>query len=249
MLDFYGRFDLLIYGRYFELSTGPLIVLGIINFFVGEENNNKFVLSSSLLVGIFVIFGIAVNYVINYDFPMSHLSLNCPGIADIGRFNNYEKNFLLIVIIKVCLIFLLCCFFRCLVSKGKKEFTKISLAVICICWLSTSYYVIYNVWNDWGQNMMQQEENLANYIEKENIGDGLKYYVEDEIASRIDPLQFLLKDSSIKCSSKLEEIKQIKKGEYLLTNLYTVEEDFLSREGFVKENQSSYLILWKKVNG
>ena len=237
MIDYRGRFDLLLYGRYFEFTLGPLLVLGLIILFDRKIPSLQYI----WIFAIYEVLTIFIDRMMPYDQSRSHIHINCVGIYDVLK----ENRAIYAVNVKIVLIFTILISLAGLIIK-KEQLKMITYILVCsilvVCWGGSSYSAYKNGFLSWTNISIAKEEDLAELIEEMNIKD-LYYYVENTL--NIYYLQFLLGSSPIKCLNNISEIDQLPYGTYVLTINSTnmIEE---SQEQYEKIANTDLIILWKK---
>lgn len=242
MIEYNGRFDTLCYGRYFDFTVGPLIVVALLYLYESKLCRKEIAAVIAGYIGL----SLAVNSIMNYEGNISVFFLSCPGIADIPRMMDYRENCLLVVSARCILIFLLFLVLYFTLQKKKKNILIGAIVGLSsINWLMISQYV-YEGCLSWAKQVCEWEERLAETILEEGAEDSLCYYVS-EGAFTADYLQFLLQDHSISCFEDVEEISSFSSDTCVLTvyNATSIS-DRLVNAGYEVIFESYNLTLWKQ---
>lgn len=244
MLDYYQRFDHVIYGRYIEYSIGPLIMVALIYLFQAKiKNIKRFLLS--LFIYIPIVFGI--EFIADYERPLTHTFINCAGIADVLLLRGEKRGGLIWIAVRAILLFLV----LCLVVQIEKNKNKIiSLCIVgCISlnWIYISNYAYEQGCLPWSKE--EEKKNIAFVKQIEQLGaeDSLYYYITEDVL-KADVLQFLLKDSTIHCIEEQKDIISLSDTDYILTVHNTELKGVLEENNYKEIGNSGSLLLWDQVD-
>lgn len=242
MIEYNSRFDTLCYGRYFDFTVGPLIVMGILYIYDSKLHWKEIL---GVILG-YAGLSIAVNMIMNYEGDISVFFLSCPGIADIPRMMEYSRNCLLVVSFRSIIIFSSLLIIYCIIRRKTKVFSiNLLIILLSVNWLAISKYV-YDGCLSWAKQICEWEEALSETILEKEIQDSLYYYVP-EGAFTADYLQFLLQEHSISCIEDVNEVKLLPEEACVLT-VYNKTEigDILKDKGYNSTFESYNLTLWEK---
>lgn len=244
MMEYYGRFDMLFYGRYFEFTIAPLMLLGLI-FIIYEECCYKKIIVC-LTVICYLILTCSMEYIIDYGRSTSNVFINCSGIADLLIFQNYRKFSLLFIAIRSCLWLALLFIIIYIAKSRKKLYPYTLILVLSVIVNITSYCYVYKEGClSWSVEQSNREVELAEFIQNIGASDSLHYYiVENDV--KADYLQFLLKDHTIHIFEYENEIYRLNDSDYILTTLDTSLRKSLYSLGYKEYANSETLILWGK---
>lgn len=232
MLDYSERFDLLIYGRYFEFTICPLMLIALI-YIIQEKIEFKL---CAFIVLAYIALTVLIDHVIPHEAPKSHIYFTCISIAD-SLYNGTLVSLSMKVIIVFSVIVLV-------IKKNKKIAPVFCLLGILVNWVFISYYAYENRVLSWAEEDSAKEQELANYICEIGAENYLYYYVSEDYL-KIDFLQFLLGDTTIKCIYSADDIDNLPENEYLLTTYFTklsLEDEL---EEYVRIAASNKVILWQ----
>lgn len=239
MANYYSRYDVIIYGRYFDFTLSPLILIALVYMML--RNNKILYFCMPVLIVSYVVMAILINHTMVYQTDFSNLFINCPGVADTILYLNCRKNALLFVALKEVITFLIFIYVYCFIKKN-----AIYKLIAIICYASVSIccdqYVYENGCLSWSLSQNLEEIELLDYIKSENIEKQLYYYIGDSVVNA-DYLQFLLKDHTIKVISDIEKLDN--KG-YILTSKRSKISLELENLGYQIIESSKVLDLWKK---
>lgn len=240
MIDYYARFDLIIYGRYFDFTMGPLMLVALLFIVFGTKKTVYYCVP--ILVGGYIIITILINQVLIYQTNFSNMFINCPGIADTMIFFGYKADTLFLVAIKAVFVLAI---LLVLVKICKKNYKLISVVLIMFAVVSmiSDLYVYKEGCLRWSIEQNKGEINLANYVYQKDISNNLYYYVGDSVLDA-DYLQFVLKESSIKSFWQVEEIENFSAGDYILTSKTSEITNILENLGYEVVSKSGTLDLW-----
>lgn len=243
MIDYSGRFDLLIYGRYFEYTISPMILIAYFYLFKNERKN---IVLYNTIIWIYIVISVFINSIINYQEPMTHIFLNCSGIA-IHYLNsaNGEKWILTVTIFSIIYFLIIVGLFA---NRGKtNKLVACLLVLFSLINISRCLKVYEDGGLSWINGQSQSEIEFSKTIHKMNIEDSLYYYV-NEGDMDADYLQFLLKDNTIHTFDDKSEIYELQDDIYILTIKDTMIEKDLFTAGYRLLDISNKLKLWGKVD-
>lgn len=247
LLDYTKRFDAMIYGRYFEFTLIPVIVIAVTEWMEDVESDLS---ACWWMILFYECLTFVIHFNIPYDESRSHVFMNLSAFGDLLN----GDHTLLLVNLKVLVIF---CAILFLLKKNKelKKKKKKSvkylvglISILMINWMITAGIVSLEM-HVWTSSMCGSEEALADQIFQMHIEDDLYYYA-DQNRINIDFLQFLLGDHKIHCVSEANEALNLPSGAYLLTENTS---DYLFTETLQQTYEdigtSFCLKLWKKIEG
>lgn len=79
MLNYYGRFDFLIYGRYYEFTISPLIFVALI-FLTKYSGQKKILIKyAGFVMTVYAVAALLINYIMDYERPAFQLFLQLSG--------------------------------------------------------------------------------------------------------------------------------------------------------------------------
>lgn len=242
MANYYARFDVVIYGRYFDFTLSPLVLIALI-YMINNIKETRKVFYPALICVYFVI-AILINHILIYQDDFSALFLSCPGVSDVIIYLEYRKDVLLFVALKSVVIFLIIAIALFKWHDNQKIYVAImifiSLGSIC-----SSQYVYKNGCLSWSVPQNIEEIKLADFICSKGIQEELYYYVGEDVL-QADYLQFLLKDDTIHGFDKTEISDCIGKEKYILTPKNTEITFDLEDHGYEIVRDSKVLNLWEK---
>ncbi len=242
MINYYGRIDLLIYGRYFEFTLSPLIMLGLIYIFCNSKIDRKSIYMFFAYIILYFVITLLVNYILNYSSTSTNVFYNCAGIANTLIENEYAQNSLLIISIKKIAVFLMLVI---VAYSNKNKIKIISMLILSVLFIYISQNVYVNGCLNWSIKQSEEEVNLAKKIFDLDAQDSLYYYIKENYL-KADYLQFLLKDSSIHCFEKAADIETLSNEDYILTIFDTELEESLLQNNYQAVAESINLKLWEK---
>ncbi len=241
MLEYERRFDLLIYGRYFDFTLAPFLL------FVVYASLNSTVTKKELcvVVGGYLLLTVLINYWLPYETADTHIPLFSPGVAD---FLYGEDKSIWVLSLKAVLIGLI--FWTIFFMSKKTSSCKLAGVIIAMCILiGNSLYVSYSAYMNvlsWSVEGCAREEKLAEKIRNLGREDDLYYYIHDGVLT-IDYMQFLLGDvSTIHCIYNMADVLTLDEHACILATHSTK----LVEMGYLDEYEpigsSSYLKLWQR---
>ncbi|MGN0390931.1 MAG: hypothetical protein ACI4L2_08960 [Wujia sp.] len=239
LLDYSARFDLLVYGRYFEFALSPIIVLGMLRLV--NADHKSAIYEWMYIAYIFLAF--VVYKFIPYEASKNLVFFMCTGIANTLFEYNYEfyivttQTFLTFFAIKI-------------ISNRKKQNTLTKLmpiALLIIIW-SYSFLVPYKEGClSWAQSAGETEECLAKEIVDLDAEEDLHYYMAEDTV-KIDCLQFVLKEHKIHAFANEEYVYGLDENDYILTMRSTKLFENLTGVSYEVIATSDNLALWKRVD-
>lgn len=240
MNDYSTRFDLFLYGRYFENTIPVLMLLGMLTV-VG---NKKRIGIEQLFLMLCFVLSISKIAEINQDYslPKGNVFINMTPVAAVLENNQFQKGTYGILGISVCIVILL------LYLLGSGAVNKIYRNVLAIIILGgvllgevlSAKYVLDNGFYSWAVKENESEMALVDIIQDRGIEDEL-YFFPDGYVLSADGVQFLLRDSTIHVTDTLEE-----DWEYVLTSTKASNENSMEMYGYKTIGESQRLRLWQK---
>lgn len=243
MIEPSGRFDLLTYGRYFEFTLSPLILISFLYLYgSGIRQLLKYIV---FIMVCYVPLSLFINHVQDYSLPKGNVFISCTGISSTLMKLEYKEDAFLFFMTRGMAVFivLLCIVFTDN-GKWKRLLYSVALSAVGIFWIYSAMYNYRHGCLEWAVPMQEAELGLAEYIEKENIGDKLYYYYPEDIL-KADVLQFLLKDNEIQCIDEVSGFRDTHGTGYLLTPKQTGIGEELKSRGFRIVQETKLLKLWK----
>lgn len=244
MIHYTNRFDLLTYGRYFEYTLTPLILIGIyVIIYYGKQ-----IMRYILILNTFnLLLAIYTNQLQNYNIAKTHVHMNISSFYEEFNMCSFAENSLLAIGLKsvfILIIFALFIYFD-KIQNHTKSIIVIGLMAISILWIKEAKFTYENGCLSWTMSFQEAEKALADNIVNTGIQDDLVYYNEGNY-QRIMPLQFLLKESTIKVESDINII-EAKNYNYILSVSENKEGmGNLDETKYELIDQSKWLRLWKK---
>ncbi len=237
VIQYDSRFDLLMYGRYFENSVPVLLLLGMIILSTTYKEAHRPLLIGSGLFFLFICK--IVEGTQNYSLPTSNVFCNLTLVAKWLIRNNYKQGTLVIVTMFSILMFLAICV--CL-RMNNKSLAVCLLSTIVIYQISTASFVTEMGFYNWAIAENASDLELAEVIRDLNIQDDLTFY-PNGFNTHADGLQYLLMNSTIHVIGEIcgEE-------KYVLTSAFDSINAKMKSKGYENIGVSKRLILWKKSN-
>lgn len=243
MMEYYGRFDMLFYGRYFEFTISPLILISLI-YLLGENNKHKIRIILGTIFS-YIVVSCAMEYIIDYSRSASNTFINCVGMASVLIRREYKKFSLIYIALKTVVIGLCLIAMSYVKGKAKKGVRIFGLSMFIIINIFVYLYVYEKGCLSWAVTQSNSELKLAKKIEDLGASDSLYYYIiENDL--KADYLQFLLKDHTIHILENPDEIHELKSNDYILTIPDTSIKMDLDEQGYEAYAESEGLILWRK---
>lgn len=214
MIDFNGRFDLLIYGRYFEFTIGPLLLIGI-GKLLEIKLPYRYVFLTVLM---HIVLTICIYQWIDRYSTTSRLVVNTAAIADMIYLSSDIEIFLFCNLLRAICIWLLL-YFVCNYFDSKKRYILFTF-VFGLAWCFTYYYTTVKGLNSWRERENNDNIVLANMIDSIRDEIELCYYysLDDESIDNIDYLQYLLLDQPIACQNVTERTGNVQENTLIITN-------------------------------
>lgn len=234
------RVDSLFYGRYYEYTLGPCIMIGMVYLTKQLWSKLKIqficVITTLLLLTIFCFHNISANG------NLSVIWYSCVAVA--RYFYQYRGNneavTLLIGKLSVCIIMLL----LFLIKKLGSRLKIILIALICIGVWEYNAGVLFEkyVYTEWASALMDSQIDISQKLDR-HIDD--VYIYEAKLGG---VFQFLDVYKQVHMVESLDELKNLDQDTYLITNKSF--EDINSVKKFyegIYENED--YIIWKKYAG
>ncbi len=239
MIHYEVRYDVLIYGRYFEYTLPPLILVTLVKLYQVDKE----IMKVSLLIGlIYLMISISIGALQTYTSGGANTWINCSGIAKILMEEDYSR----IGFVRLSLyIFNLFVFLigSVLIKKSENILYPIALLISAYMWITSFFYIYENGCLKWSVMHGKSELELADYIKEQALEDELHFFY-DESTRGIFELQFLLSENTLHC---VNNIYDYGKYQYLLTTKQSEREDELSKDNYKLLKESACLKLWEKL--
>ena len=133
MLDYAGRLDFLIYGRYFEFTISPLIFVAFMYLIINKKVSVKVGIVVSAIG--YILLTYCINHIIDYSWSTSNIFISCPGIADLLLLNDFGTESLWLVSLRGIIMFFVIVF-GAYVWPKIKMYTFIGISVfLCMIWI------------------------------------------------------------------------------------------------------------------
>jgi len=241
MIDYSGRFDLLTYGRYFEFTLSPLILVSLkylYNVGIGNIKGILFLIVGYLSTALFI------NQIQDYSLSKSNMFIVNTGIVStLIKLGYHEGSFLFLAVRGVLVFIVVLCIILMHDEEIKRILYSTAMIIISVFWIHSALYGYRNACLSWSIPEQDAEMRLSEYIEQEQIGSQLYYYYLDD-PWKADVLQFLLKNHTIHCIKDVAPFINNKQSGYILTPINTKIEKKLYKSGYSIIQETKLLKLW-----
>lgn len=251
-LDYTGRLDNIIYGRYFEFLLGPIALIGFIELYRGRGELKTYVFQ----IFIFLIAALFVNRVfVNYDGEFN--AYGCPGLYYfISRYLNKNNIAFYITIISLLWSFVVFVGGRYKKNKLWKILLLLELTILVVNNLKNANLMIDNVVVS-GQNAVYDKiHGIYDHIKTININKNIYYVQEDPVMEdestyqdyqdkNIKYLQYLLYDYKIKRLNYSDILQGNYNDEsyFIILKSSNIYPDILQRFTVIKETEVFSLMI------
>ena len=238
LLDFTSRFDLLIYGRYFDFSLSPILVFSLVGLMQKDE---KFKIETWMFVVYF-----ALTFIVSKNMPYDESKdiayFMCPALSSVLFEYNYNIG---AVALQTLLI---ACFIKMMLERKKQTLVtkSVPIVVAIVMWVGC-FISQYNVQSLYFMpDFTRSDEQLAEHIREIDAGDDLYFYTEKD-KEYICFLQFVLREYRIHIITDENEVYNLKDEDYILTIKETELFDALPGVNYEEEAASDSVIMWRRA--
>lgn len=226
------------YGRYNEYFIQPFLLLGFICIWKKEISVRKMI---SILITHFILGFIVINSV---DIDISNMDYNWSSViafSDVWLPDKDTYKLLLFNILRSASIF---GGWICIQCWGKKEY--VIMTMICIgVWCNISFKVSDDIMFSFRDRQSKTNIELSELIETEYNSSAVYYIEKDEDeTSRIDYMQFLLKDKKVYLIRSVEQLSEVEDG-VILSSIGQDETTEYMRQNYQQIGESAIYYLWK----
>lgn len=232
-----GRIDVLFYGRYNEMTIGPILLLGIYELIQNPKYNlKKWLFCSGILIIFILIASFGYDHISNNEFQTNKavaLSL----YYYLGAFH-YKLATIITIVISGILFFL----YRNNIKYKFSVYMPIFLCAICFCFIGKN--AVSKMIFTWDSFDFKDVYSIYNYINDKEINANIYYLKENEINPYYSGLlQFLLMDMKV---IDKDEINTIADNSLIVTrNIADIFEN-TNINGYKMDYSTAYFSLWEK---
>lgn len=239
LLDFRMRFDLLIYGRYFDFTISPILVFALTGM---VKNDNKFKIEMWMFV-VYIILAWIVSINIPYDAPKDITYFMCPAISYV--LYEYDYSIGAVGVLTLLIASIIKMMYE---RKNQTIFTKsISIVVVIFLWIGC-FISQYNIQSRcFMPEQTTKDEILAKQINEIGVENNLYFYAEDK-KEYICFLQFIMRNHPIHVFTNESDVYDLKDTDYLLTVYKTELFNKILDMHYEQVAASDSVILWKRVD-
>lgn len=238
LLNFQSRFDLLIYGRYFDFALSPILVFTLSGL---AKEDTGFKIETWMFVA-YIALAWIVSMNMPYDAPKKHIFIMCPAIS----YPLFEYDFSIGAVALVTL--LVACIFKMVTDRKEKNiFTKcVPMVIAIILWIGffCAQYSLHSIIGMSEQT--EKEEALAEKICDMGAENNLYFYAEDK-KEYICYLQFIMRDYLIHVFTDKGDMSDFQDNDYILTISETELSPELSEMHYEQIDSSDTVVLWKRM--
>lgn len=242
MINYYGRMDLLIYGRYFEFTLSPLFFIGIINIKRNIDEKKTLLWAGIIVSGIYFVIAMLIHYIIDYNATTTNLFMNCSGIARIFYENSFGYGSVLIcALIKIAIFAVLIG----VLSINDSKLVICALIGMIILFCDNSRYVYETRCLNWANKHNEDIRSIEQLVRNEGQPDNVYYYMPDGLFYA-DLIQFIFGEQTVHIFNDAQDLQDVSGDTLIITGKesevsYSLEENNYS----VVETTESFAI-WER---
>lgn len=237
LLDFKTRFDLLIYGRYFDFAISPIIVCVLSGM---AKEDTEFKIETWMFVA-YIALAWIVSINMPYNAPKGHIYLMCPAISYVLIEYNFSIGAVVVLTLLVASIF------KILADQSKQNIYKkcASMVVAIVLWIGffSSEYNVQSI--SCMPQFTENDEMLAKKICDVGAENNLYFYAEDK-KEYICYLQFVMRDFPIHVFTDKNIMSELQEKDYILTIEGTELLPELSEMQYEQIDSSDSVVLWER---
>ncbi len=242
MINYYGRMDLLIYGRYFEFTLSPLFFIGIINIKRNVDEKKTLLWAGIIVSGIYFVIAMLIHYIIDYNATTTNFFMNCSGVARIFYENSFDYGSVLIcALIKIAIFAVLIG----VLSINNSKLVICALTGIIILSCDNSRYVYETRCLNWANKHNEDIRSIEQLVCNEGQPDNVYYYMPDGLFYA-DLVQFIFGEQTVHIFNDIQDLEDVSGDTLIITGKesevsYSLEENSYS----VLETTESFAI-WER---
>lgn len=242
MINYYGRVDLLIYGRYFEFTLGPLFFVGIMNV-KKHANLKKILLWVGILVSaVYLIIALLINYIIDYSASTSNLFVNCSGIARVFYENDFGYGSVLFCALIKIIIFIV---LVGILSINNSKMLVCALIGMILLFCDNSRYIYETGCLSWSKKHTEDIRSIEKYINTKSQADDVYYYMPDGLFYA-DLLQFIFGQQTLHVFNEEQELQDVPEDTVIITGKESEASYWLEEDNYYLVETTESFCIWEK---
>ncbi len=231
------RADLLMYGRYHSCFLGPILLFGIAELLVQEDNKKE----TGYIIFITIILSMITSKYNPYNQSLTNMGVNCVGIADLCYKYGFDMKAIFIALLRASFL----CVVLCVLKSGKAfRIAKVYcwLGIICVWWIYIALYDANERLYQWTEEVLASNFVLLDEIEEKSGTIDTLYLFQLKGNSSIVYLQFLRPDAKLIYLEDRKEIEFLKLGTVVISDRDSV--DLVDQYEMITHNY--FFNVWEK---